>query len=308
MRVGVNILNFGPGANPESLLLWAQTAESLGYHSIMISDHVAITPSVSTRYPEPFWDCFTVLTWLAGQTKRVQLGTTVVVLPYRHAVHIARLVANIDHLSGGRFIFGVGVGNAADEFAVLGADHEHRGAVGNDYLRAMLALWQGEGFVDYKGHYVQFEGVSAMKTAQQPHPPIWVGGNTERAWRRAVLFGQAWHPILWRGLNVAWAGETALPGLRHLAETLGRPMPAFCPRIRLDLRADPLPYEGREAGAGSLEQVRDDLANLRDLGAEHVTLDWYTGDIEATKDHEHGLGMLRTLAEQVLDLDNEDLR
>jgi alkanesulfonate monooxygenase SsuD/methylene tetrahydromethanopterin reductase-like flavin-dependent oxidoreductase (luciferase family) len=221
---------------------------------------------------------------------------------------MARLVSNIDHFSGGRFIFGVGVGNAAEEFAALGADHEHRGAVGNDYLRAMLALWSGEGFVSYEGRYAGFKDVSAIKTRQQPHPPIWVGGNTERAWRRAVLFGQAWHPILWRNLNVAYAGETALPGLRQLAESLGRPMPAFCPRIRLDLLDEPLPFEGREAGTGSLEQIRDDLVNLRDLGAEHVTLDWFTGDLEATRNHERGWQMLATLAEQVLDLPGEGLR
>src|SRR4051794_41216821 len=90
MKVGVNILNFGPGAEPDTLLRWAQVSEALGYHSVMISDHVAITPSVATRYPEPYYDTFATLAWLAGQTTKVQLGTTVVVLPYRHAVLTAR--------------------------------------------------------------------------------------------------------------------------------------------------------------------------------------------------------------------------
>src|SRR5688572_25319740 len=105
MKVGVNILNFGPGANPVDLLRWAQTAESLGYHGIFVSDHVAVTPSVAQRYPEPFFDTFTTLAWLAGQTQRVDLGTTVCVLPYRHPVLTARLTANVDQLSRGRFIF-----------------------------------------------------------------------------------------------------------------------------------------------------------------------------------------------------------
>ena len=96
MQVGVNILNFGPGSSPDALLRWAQVSEALGVHSIMISDHVAITPSVATRYPEPYWDVFASLSWLAGQTRRLQLGTTVVVLPYRHPVLTARLVSNID--------------------------------------------------------------------------------------------------------------------------------------------------------------------------------------------------------------------
>ncbi len=129
MRVGVNILNFGPGANPEALRDWAQLAEGLNYHSVMMSDHIAITPSVRERYPEPFYDPFATLAWLAGQTARVQLGTTVTVLPYRHPVLTARLVANIDHLSRGRFILGVGVGNPVDEFTALGQPRERRGAV-----------------------------------------------------------------------------------------------------------------------------------------------------------------------------------
>src|SRR5687767_9039486 len=101
MKVGVNILNFGPGAAPDKLLAWAQLSESLGYHSVMISDHIAITPSVRPRYSEPFFDTFMTLSWLAGQTKRVALGTTVCVLPYRHSVLTAREVANIDNFSGG---------------------------------------------------------------------------------------------------------------------------------------------------------------------------------------------------------------
>src|SRR5215510_6198678 len=106
MLLGVNILNFGPGVRPDMLLRWAQTSESLGFDSIMISDHVAITPSAAERYPEPFFDCFTTLSWLAGQTSRIRIGTTVVVLPYRHPILSARLVGNLDQLSGGRFIFG----------------------------------------------------------------------------------------------------------------------------------------------------------------------------------------------------------
>src|SRR5438309_11208207 len=117
----------------------------------MISDHVAITPSVRERYPEPFYDTFATLSWLAGQTKRVQLGTTVTVLPYRHPILTARLVANIDQFSGGRFILGVGVGNPRDEFQVLGQPHAKRGALANECLGAILALWTGAGSVTFTG-------------------------------------------------------------------------------------------------------------------------------------------------------------
>jgi probable F420-dependent oxidoreductase len=306
MKVGVNILNFGPGSSPDALLRWAQLSEALGYHSIMISDHVAITPSVATRYPEPYWDVFASLAWLAGKTQRVQLGTTVVVLPYRHPILTARLVSNVDHFSGGRFILGVGVGNAQDEFEALGRPYAHRGSVADETLQAMLALWRGDGPVSFHGRYVHFDDVLPMRTAQRPNPPIWVGGNTEAAFRRCARYGDAWHPIIWRNLTIGWAAESMQVILQQ-AKELGRSAPKFCPRIRLELQDEPISGE-RAPGTGSLAQVHDDLRQLEALGAEHVTLDWFTGDLEATRDHAHGWAMLATLADKVLDLANERVR
>jgi len=306
MQFGVNILNFGPGASPDAFLRWAEVSESLGYHSLMISDHVAITPSVVQRYPEPFYDCFTLLSWLAGQTRRIRLGTTVNVIPYRHPVLLARLVANIDEMSGGRFIYGVGVGNAADEFRVLGVEHQNRGAIANESLRIMLALWNADASVTMKGRFFDIEGVSGIRTAQKPHPPIWVGGGSDAALRRTVRYGQAWHPIL-RSLDQLAGAEPELSKLKALAAERGVPMPAFCPRIRLDLRDEAL-GDDRVPGSGSLDQIRGDIEHLRNLGAEHVTLDWYTGDLEATRNHERGWAMLAALAEQVIDLKDGRLR
>jgi probable F420-dependent oxidoreductase len=304
MQVGINLLNFGPGARPDAFLRWAQIAEELGYHSIMISDHVAITPSVRPRYPEPYYDPFTTLAWLAGQTQRLQLGTTVAVLPYRHAVLTARLAANIDQLSGGRFILGVGIGNPQDEFKVLGAPHSKRGALANESLGAILALWTGEGHVAFHGKLVDFEDVSAIETHQKPHPPIWVGGTSEAALQRCARFGDAWHPIL-RSIDAT--AETGLPALRQAAEQQNRPLPAFCPRIRLDIH--PKPIEGeRVPGAGSIEQFHADLRQLESLGAQHVILDWNTGDLEKTRDHERAWDMLRLVADQVMNLRNETVR
>ena len=307
MKLGVNILNFGPGANPDALLGWARIAETLGYDSVMISDHVAITPSVGQRYPEPFYDPFTTLAWLAGQTKRVRLGTTVIVLPYRHPILMARMVANIDELSGGRFIFGIGVGVAADEFEALNQPYSRRGALANHCLAAMLGLWHGETRVEFDGRLIRFSDVSAIKTSQQPHPPIWVGGNSPAAFSRAVRFGDAWHPILWRNVTIPHVEKTALPEIARLAEAQGRPAPAFCPRIRLEITPETV-HGDREPGRGSLEQIRSDLKALRDLGAEHVTLDWYAGDLEATRDHARGWSMLATIAEQIMDPEHETLR
>jgi probable F420-dependent oxidoreductase len=302
LKFGLNILNFGPGADPEHLLRWAQVTEALGFDSIMISDHVAITPSVAQRYPEPFFDSLTTLSWLAAQTRRVQLGTTVVVLPYRHPVLMARMVGNIDQFSGGRFLFGVGVGNAEDEFNALGQPHNRRGRLADECLEAMLALWNADGPVSYEGSLVKFEHVSPIKTLQKPHPPIWVGGNTEAAYRRVVRYGDAWHPILWRNITIDHVADVALPELRRLAEEAGRPAPLFCPRIRFEITDEPL--DGvREPGRGSMGQILSDLDALKSLGAEHVTLDWFTGDLEKTRDHSHGWQMLATLAGQLVGSD-----
>jgi len=306
VQFGVNILNFGPGARPDAFARWAEISEALGYHSLMISDHVAITPGVADRYPEPFYDPFTMLAWLAGRTTRIKLGTTVNVVPYRNPVHTARLVANVDQLSGGRFIYGVGVGNVKAEFDVLNAPHERRGAASNEALRIMLALWNTSGPVSLDARYYHVQDVYGIPTLQQPHPPIWVGGGSDRALRRAARYGQAWHPIL-RSMELLDQAPADLAKLKTLASDLGRPMPALCPRIRIDLHDEAL-GDDRVPGAGSIEQVRGDLERLQELGAEHVTLDWYTGDLEGTKDHERGWRMLSVLAEQVLDLATEGLR
>ena len=144
MKIGVNLLNFGPGVSPEALAGWTQLAETLGYHFVMISDHVAMTPDVVARYPAPYYDPFVTLAWLARATTRVELGTTVVILPYRHPLHTARLTANLDRLSGGRFIFGVGVGWAKQEFEALGVPFERRGAMSSDYLAAIKTAWTSD--------------------------------------------------------------------------------------------------------------------------------------------------------------------
>src|SRR4029453_12018240 len=108
-------------------------------------DHVAPTPDVVAKYPAPIYDPFTTLGWLAGTTRAIELGTTVIILPYRHPVQTARVAATVDRLSGGRFIFGVGVGWSQPEFEALGVPFARRGAVSNDYLAATKKLLTGAG-------------------------------------------------------------------------------------------------------------------------------------------------------------------
>ncbi|HEU5422222.1 MAG TPA: TIGR03619 family F420-dependent LLM class oxidoreductase [Nitrolancea sp.] len=305
MKVGVNLLNYGPGASPASLLRWSRLAEALGYHFLMISDHVALTPDVARSYPAPFYDPFLSLAWLAGRTRTVELGTTVIILPYRHPLQVARLASNLDQLSGGRFIFGVGAGWAAQEFAALGLSVNERGAMTDEYLEVIQATWAGE-VASYHGRFVAFDAVeTGPPPLQRPHPPLWIGGNGPAARRRAIRFDAAWHPI---SIRLPWLRDEALPDLRAQAAAAGKPVPALCPRIRLHLTERPLDEAERRAGEGTLAQVRADLQELDELGASYVLLDTYRGDPAGTLDHEHAWSMLATLAEQVLDLPNQRLR
>ena len=303
MKVGINLLNFGPGALPANFSEWARTAESLGYHFLGVSDHVALTRDVSSEYPAPFYDPFTLLAWLSGITTQIELATTVAILPYRSPLQLARVGANLDRLSGGRFILGVGVGWAREEFEALGIPFDKRGAIADEYLEALLELWTKDE-ASYQGRFVRFENVqTGPRPVTTPHPPIWVGGGSDAALRRAARFGDAWHPIRVRVSSL----EKKATELAAIAQSMGRPMPRLCPRILLRLTETP-EDDSRRAGEGTLEQIGADFAALEKLGCPYVLLDFFTGDIEATRSPEPYFRVLETLAERVLDLPRQTLR
>jgi len=254
VKIGVNVPNFGPGTDPGVLRAWAQTVEGLGYDLLMVSDHVAITPDVAGQYPAPFYEPFTTLSWLAGITQRVRLGTTVLVVPYRHPLLTARMAANLDALSGGRFVLGAGIGWAKQEYDALGVPFERRGKLTTEYLRTIRAAWADHD--DYRAGPI----------------PLWLGGHSDAGLRRALELGDAWHPLR---LTMAGFRET-LGRLEKLAGD--RPVPAFAPRILLRLTTAPVDGPERPAGHGTLEQVLDDLAQLRALGADTVVLDPFDSD------------------------------
>ncbi|KAB8195358.1 LLM class flavin-dependent oxidoreductase [Nonomuraea phyllanthi] len=272
MRLGVNVPNFGPGTDPGVLRRWAQTVEGLGFDLLMVSDHVVITPDVAGPYPPPFYEPFTTLAWLAGSTTRIGLGTTVVIVPYRHPLLVARMAANLNDLSGGRLVLGVGVGWARQEFEALGASYERRGAVTDDHLAAIRAAWADER--DYRSGGV----------------PIWVGGGSSAALRRAVRYGDAWHPLR---NTVPWLRER-WSRLQELAAEEGRPVPALAPRILLRITGAP-PAE-RRAGEGTIDQVMADLEELRLLGADTVVLDPFHEDPDETLHPEAAWEMLAAVA------------
>ncbi|GAA2309737.1 LLM class flavin-dependent oxidoreductase [Nonomuraea roseoviolacea subsp. roseoviolacea] len=260
VRIGVNVPNFGPGTDPATLRRWARTVEGLGFDLLMVSDHVVVTPDVAEQYPAPFYEPFTTLSWLAGVTDRIGLGTTVLIVPYRHPLLVARMAANLQRLSGGRLVLGVGVGWARQEFAALGVPFERRGRLTEEHLLAMRAAWEDED--DYRAGHI----------------PLWVGGNSDAGIRRAVRLGDAWHPLR---RTVPWLREAA-GRMEAAAAELGRPVPAMVPRVRLRLTAAPITGPDRLAGEGTLDQVLGDLEELRLLGVDTVVVDPFGEDPRET--------------------------
>ncbi len=305
MKIGVNLINFGPGVTPSSLKRWAQLSESLGYHLIMTSDHIAITPDVQSRYPAPFFEPISLLGWLASATETIEIGTTVLIIPYRSPLEIAKAFANVDQLSAGRLTFGVGIGWAEDEFRGLRVPFRSRGAITNEYLEAIKLLWTQD-VASFEGKFTSFKDVyTAPRPIQTPHPPIWVGGPSEAAMRRTVRYGDAWHPIR---IHMDWFKYTGIPQLKQIADEEGKDMPALCPRIRLHITDSHMVDDKRVVGEGSLDQVHRDLAELQRLGCAYVVLDTYADDIDAVGNNEHSWQMLSLMAEKVLDLANETVR
>jgi alkanesulfonate monooxygenase SsuD/methylene tetrahydromethanopterin reductase-like flavin-dependent oxidoreductase (luciferase family) len=289
VRLGVNVPNFGPGTNPDVLRRWALTVEGLGFDLLMVSDHIAVTPDVAEQYPAPFYEPFTTLSWLAGLTRGIRLGTTVLIVPYRHPLLIARMAANVNDLSGGRLVLGAGVGWAREEFGALGVPFRDRGRLTDEYLLAIRAAWQDE--TDYRSGHI----------------PLWIGGNSDAALRRAVRLGDAWHPLRF---TPGWMAEAA-GRLTACAADQGRPAPALMPRIALRLTDAPVTASisggDRLAGHGSIDQVMADLGELRSLGADTVVLDPFNGDHRETTQPERAWRTLATVAERARsqDIDTE---
>jgi alkanesulfonate monooxygenase SsuD/methylene tetrahydromethanopterin reductase-like flavin-dependent oxidoreductase (luciferase family) len=289
VRLGVNVPNFGPGTNPEVLRRWALTVEGLGFDLLMVSDHIAVTPDVAEQYPAPFYEPFTTLSWLAGLTRGIRLGTTVLIVPYRHPLLIARMAANLNDLSGGRLVLGVGVGWAREEFGALGVPFRDRGRLTDEYLLAIRAAWQDE--TDYRSGHI----------------PLWIGGNSDAALRRAVRLGDAWHPLRF---TPGWMADAA-GRLTACAADQGRPAPALMPRIALRLTDAPVTASisggDRLAGHGTIDQIMADLGQLRSLGADTVVLDPFNGDLRETTQPERAWRTLATVAEcaRSQDIDTE---
>lgn len=182
-------------AGVDALVTVAQAADQLGYHHLTASEHVAVPVDVEARRGKRYWDLLATLSYLAALTERIRLCTNVVVLPYHHPAEIVKHYGTLDLLSGGRLVLGVGVGSLEREFALLGKPFEGRGALADDAIRAVRAMW-GRREPEYHGTHFDIAGVVIDPTAPRTEVPIWVGGRTRRSLRRAVELGDGWMPFL----------------------------------------------------------------------------------------------------------------
>jgi probable F420-dependent oxidoreductase len=261
----------------------AVAAEGLGLDGVFVPDHILAKPATTQHYGPHWPDPFSLLAYLAGRTRTIQLGASVIVLPYRNALVAAKAAATVDQASKGRFIFGVGVGWDDAEFSDLRLPFHERGRMSNDYLRAIRAAWAAD-VPTYSGQYVSVSGATfSPRPVQRPHPPIWVGGSpggiSDAAVRRCAELGDAWHPL---GLTLDDV-EKGATTLRTLAEKAGRKdMPTLAPRNALDL-TDSKKGTGRAAFQGSPDEVAADVRRAKGLGATWLTFDLPRSGVPAMK-------------------------
>jgi probable F420-dependent oxidoreductase len=276
MDIGCHLPNQGPLATREAIVTFSREAERRGVASLWVSDHVVFPRTATGSYPggrfphppdKPYLEPVTVLTAAAVATERARLGSSVFILGHRHPVVMAKMLASIDVLSGGRLICGVGVGWWKEELEILNAPFHARGRQADEALRVFKALWTMDNPA-FDGEFFRFRDIGfAPKPVQKPHPPIWVGGDSPGAFRRVVTLGDGWHAT---SKSPAQLGE-ALERLRVAADAAGRRWETITLSLRFGL-SDELLAQGRQA-------VIDRLGEYKRLGLSHVLLDFRRDDL-----------------------------
>src|SRR5215467_6277436 len=292
MRYGFYLPTRGQTASPEALETLVQRGESLGFASVMIADHLVFPVTIKSRYPYTVsgdfpgqgdvLDQLSLMAFVAAKTTTLRLVTSVMIVPYRNPVLTAKMLATIDVLSGGRVTVGVGVGWLQEEFQALDApDFAHRGAVSNEYIQIFKTLWTQDP-ATFTGEFYRFQALHCLPhPVQKPHPPIWIGGHSSAALRRAARYGDGWHPV---GANPAVPLrpselEVALGDLKRLTEAAGRDPEALSISYKAPLYDVSLSAE-RQAGlerrpfSGTTEQIVADIATYSRLGVSELIFDF----------------------------------
>ena len=302
MDFGCHLPVFGPIATRDSVLAFARRMEALGYDSLWASDHVALPHAIRSRYPYSetgqfplpadanFLEPLTTLALVAGVTERVRLGTTILVLPHRHPVLAAKMLATLDHLSGGRVILGAGVGWMREEIELLGAPFDGRGAWSDEAIRIMRACWATER-ASHHGRFFSFDEVSIAPLPLRRTIPVWIGGHTPSAFKRVVALGDGWHAAF----PSVEALEKGLALLREECSRQGRRFEELALSVRAGLSIRPAPAgPDRKPLQGSPEQIVSDLRRYRDLGVHTVLFETRLRDLEDM------VGIYETCARDIL--------
>jgi len=288
MKLGVFLPVSGRAAVPEVLTDAARQAETLGYDSVWAAERLVNPWEMKTPYPykdsqqwfvpadSPFLEPLTCLAFLAGVTEKVSLGISVAVLPYRHPLFTARVATSIDTLSKGRLILGVGIGWMVEEFEALGLSIKDRAGMSNEQLQIFNLLWKEER-PRFEGRYYRFDEVAVSpKPVQKPRFPIWTGGESEAAQKRAAKYGDAWFSYFVKITPQELASRFA--NVRKLAAEAGRD-PAtvhFCCCRPIDITSAPVPQE-EDTLKGTPEQLIEALKRFKEIGVEHMALQFMVG-------------------------------
>lgn len=204
MRIGIvtPVVAQPPGAHSEwehhagveEIGLVGVAADRLGFHHLTCSEHVAVPTAVGAKRGSTYWDPLATFGYLAARTSTIRLATQVLVLGYHHPLEIAKRYGTLDQVSGGRLTLGLGVGTLKEEFDLLGAPFEDRGARADDALAALRSALS-QPTPSFQGTYYEFDDMVVEPHARQTRVPLWIGGRTRRSLRRAVTHGDGWVPF-----------------------------------------------------------------------------------------------------------------
>ena len=316
MDFGVATSTRGAVGNREGYIAVAERAERLGFGFISVNDHVIVPRDIASRYPyseSGEWagrtvgeclDQLSTLAFLAGRTERLRLLTSVMVVPQRHPVLTAKMLATVDVLSNGRLIVGCGVGWLQKEFEALGAPpYAERGGATDEFLDAFKVLWT-EDAPKLRGRHVSFDDIIfAPKPVTKPHPPIWIGGESPQALKRTVRVGDGWYPASnnpQHRLDTAERLGQGVAELGRVAEAAGRD-PAtidvgYLVLWPVDWTAQKTADGARRLFTGRSEDMAADAVALQRAGARHLCLTFQTASLPET------LERMQRFADEVMPL------
>ncbi len=296
MKIGITIPNNWGVEDPQEVLALGPQAEDLGFDSLWVMDHLFNNGYIRERLEDkPYYHPLATLTYLSATTKRVLLGTSVLVLPYHNPVELAKYTATLDNMSGGRVTLGVGVGAMAPEFDALGIPMRQRGSLTNESMKIMKELWTNED-PEYHSRRWNIQDLKfSPKPLQKPHIPLWVGGSSPGALKRAATLGDGWHPS---GVSPE-DFSIGRREVRDLAAAAGRDPDSLTMSARVEVEAHGAPSSDRAAGRSrisgtDLDQMISGIDAYQTAGVEHIVLALNTGDVARIRE------LMQDIAQRVI--------